>query len=209
MPKLGTDPMTKKAKGRSPNRKEPRVCEQCGKKLPDEITFRRLAIRASKEGFFILQPIRSNEDVDYCLCRAQIMSRLRSVRNRRSRIKRMMVFVARFRPHEWKTKRILLERKYKQKVQRHLRAEELVLWDWQVFESNGNPHSLEEVLDTQLVKDLLKVQRKSLPTMRDYLSRIVDKTFVTAAVQPPFNLESNPLDPDLEDLWRRRLDDEE
>jgi hypothetical protein len=199
-----------KRKRQSSKQIKPRVCEDCEKPLPDEKTFRKIAIRTSKEGFYILNPLRTNQDVAYCLCRTQIMSRLRSVRNQRSRVKRIMAFVARFRPYEWKNKRILLERDIKQKTQRRLRAEESVLWEWEIFDDKGNPHSLEEVLDTRLVKDLLKFERRSLPIMQRYLSSIaLDGSLVSSALQPPLDLEPNPLDSDLEDLWRRRLDDEE
>lgn len=90
-----------------------------------------------------------------------------------------------------------------------MRSEESVLWEWEVFDADGKPHSLEEVLDTRLVRDLLKFERKSLLNMSKVLSMIVDPWTVTNATRPPVDLEPNPLDPYVEGLWRKRLDDEE
>ena len=89
-------------------------------------------------------------------------------------------------------------------------AEDSVLWDWEVFDEAGRAHSLEDVLDTRLVRDILSFQRKSLPMMRRLLDQIAfDESFVFTAVQPPLELEQNELEPSLEELWKRRLDDDE
>jgi hypothetical protein len=193
---------------------KPHVCENCGKSLPDKKTFREIAISCSKNGFYTLETRRDDrgiqDEVPYCRCRTQIISRLTSVRKRRSRVKRMMAFVARFRPHEWKTKRTLLKRGAKQKYQ--LRAEDLALWDTEVFDRNGRPHSLEDVLDTPLVRDLLSFRRKSLSSMREFFGRfILEPIFVSLIFQPPRELEYIESYPDDEvvRLWRRRLNDEE
>jgi len=199
-----------KAPAPSTNMK-PRVCEWCGKPLPDKNTFRKIAISCSKEGYYILDERKDNQDVAYCLCRAQIISRLTTVRNRRSRTKRKMVFVARFRPYEWKTKRSSLQRRVRQKaLQRYLKAEDSILWDWKVFDGSGTPHVLEDIIDTPLIRDILRVQRKSLPVMLRLLGQIVyDQSLVSDATRARFKLEPNELEGDLEEMWRRRLDDEE
>jgi hypothetical protein len=188
-----------------------RICEWCGKPLPDKNTFRRIAIKCSKEGYYILDGSKLNLDVAYCLCRAQIVSRLTSVRKQRSRVKRMMVFVARFRPYEWKTKRISQQKRVKQKaLQRQLETEDSVLWDWKVFDGSGKSHVLEDILDTSLIRDMIRFQRKSLPVMRRLLSKIAhDSSLVSAASLPHFELEPNDLEADLEELWQKRLDDED
>ena len=181
------------------------VCEECGESLLDEKTFREVAIRCLKKGFYILDTYQSVAD---CRCKDKIISRLKSIHKSRSRVKRMMAFVARFRSHQWKAKRSLLKRGAKQKYQ--LRAEDLVLWDLEVLDESGRPHSLEDVLDTPLVRDLLRFRRESLPSMREFFRRfIAEPEFVSLIFQPPIELEPIETDPDVERLWRRRLDDDE
>ena len=168
---------------------KPVVCDDCEKPLPDEKMFRKIVVSClNKRDFRIIldegaEYARLRKHAPCCLCKGQIIPRLRSIRQQRSRVKRMMAFIARFTPDKWKSKRVLLERgkqkgKSRQKsLQRQLAREDLILWDSGVYDNRGNSHALEDVIDTPLLRNILTFQRKSLPMMHRLLSQIVtDKT---------------------------------
>jgi hypothetical protein len=206
------------------------VCDTCDKPLPDEKTFREIVVSCLKQGFYILETKKDNRTLEapYCVCKSRIMSRLLSAHRRRSRIKRKMAFIARVPLHKRKSKQSLLRRGEEPKdnskrkaLQRHVQSEDLVLWDWELFDERGEPHRLEDLLDTPLVRDMIKGPSKwfgdspeNLKNLERVLSQLAtDPTLVTTATmtEPIFDHEAEDVEtwPDVERLWRKRLDDEE
>jgi hypothetical protein len=206
-----------------------KFCETCGKPLPDKNEFRKTVVRCLKQGFYILvRPrarIKNLPDVDYCLCKRKIISRLSSVRRRRSRVKRMVAFLAKVPSHKQKSKRFVLQRGDKQKgrskqkaLQRQMESEDLILWDTELYDSSGKPHCVEDVLDTPLIRDLINAKfiKREKRSLRERVLSVLsllgsdDGSLVSIALrstEPP--LEPVEMSPDLKRLWRRKLDDEE
>jgi hypothetical protein len=217
-------------KNRTLRTQKAQVCETCQKPLPDAKAFREIVISCLKQGFYVLETKRDNRTLEspYCVCKSRIMSRLLSTHRHRSRVKRRMAFIAKVEPHKRKSKRSLLNRgdkpedKSKRKaLQRQMRAEDLVLWDWELFDEVGNPHHLEDVLDTPLIRRMINGPSKwcgESPEKLENLERILgqlatDPTLVTTATmdEPIFDQtdECEETWSDVEELWRKRLDDEE
>jgi hypothetical protein len=199
---------------------KPRVCDLCEKPLPDEATFRRIVINCYKKGFYVLETTSRTREVPYCLCKCRIQSRLASTHQSRSRVKRKMAFIAQFRHYERQAKRSFLGRGNKPRgkstlkaLQRYLKNEDLVLWDWELFDESGKAHFLEKVLDSALLRSL--ISKPGRTERLSHLERILnqlayDPSLVTlATAEPPEPLEEMETNPDVEELWRRRLDDEE
>jgi hypothetical protein len=89
----------------------------------------------------------------------------------------------------------------------------MVLWDWELFDENGKAHFLDNVLDSALLRTL--ISKPGHTERLSHLERILGQlaydpslvTLVTAEKREP--LEETETHPDVEELWRRRLDDEE
>jgi hypothetical protein len=131
-----------------------------------------------------------------------------------------MAFIAQFRHYERKAKRSFLDRDSKPRdkgtlkaLQRYLKNEDLVLWDWELFDEGGKAHFLEKVLDSPLLRSLISKpgHTERLSHLEHILSRLAyDPNLVTlATAEPREPLEETEIDPDVEELWRKRLDDEE
>jgi hypothetical protein len=209
-------------------------CERgtCGKPLPNEYTFRKIVVTCLKQGFYILDPrTKTNQDLnrdltaDYCICKNEIISRLASIRNRRSRAKRMVAFLAKVAPRNQKSRRFVLQRgvrpkdRNKQKaLRRQMVSEDLILWDAELYDSKGKPHCVEDVLDTPLIRRLINGkcgERRKRP-LQERVLRVLsqlatDPSLVTTAIaglrlEPPDPPEKC-IFPDVERLWRKRLDD--
>lgn len=88
-----------------------------------------------------------------------------------------------------------------------------MLWDWELFDEYGKAHFLEEILDTPLLRGLISgpTRTERLSDLERILGQLAtDESLVTVATAEPREpLEEVETWPDVEELWKERLDDED
>jgi hypothetical protein len=203
-----------------------KTCETCGKPKPDKKAFRELVVLCHEKGWYVLEDLHDKREVPYCRCKAELTIRLEHIRHQRDRIKRKMIFGLKFKPHQWKSKRFLLERKAKttaerKAIQRQIALEDEILWggkdrhgrEWILRDTAGKRHPLEDVLDAPLVRQVVKSwPDKSINGLSTLLSLLArDPALLSRLDRDPSFLSIpgyvRPMNSELEGFWKARIDD--
>src|ERR1700722_11338389 len=104
------------------------VCINCGNPTITTKEFRDLSILCQKRGFYVLESTK--QTALFCLCfKSEFIQQRRRIRKRRSRFKRMIALTLKYKPAQWKAKRLLLERSSEKASRRQMNFEDEVLWD--------------------------------------------------------------------------------
>jgi hypothetical protein len=208
------------------------ACQTCGKPQVDEKAFRQVIILCHEEGWHVLE----SREWPYCTCsleKAEMVVRLASIRQQRSKVKRRLVLAIKLaRKHKnsgWSdiqsksrskthlVKRIGAVGKGRKAVQRQLIFEDLVLWGgreapdgdrWVLRDVKGNPHTLEEVLDSAVVKEMMKSWgKKTVARLGQFLSILARDPGLLSKLDRTEPLEEwECIDSDVEKMWAARLD---